>query len=136
MTPKEVDRPETISPDNEKLNVSRRFNLPHSPGVKAGGFIFLSGMVSINDKTGEISLGSIEDEARQIFRNMSHLLQSAGSSLDRVVKLNVFIHSIDELSKIDDVCREFFFQSPPARTVCGAPLSFDLKVEIECIALA
>ena len=53
---------EIIQPKNDMLNVSRNFKLPHSPGIKAGDFIFLSGMVSVDDKTGERNLGTVAQE--------------------------------------------------------------------------
>jgi 2-iminobutanoate/2-iminopropanoate deaminase len=127
---------EVLTPKNDFLNVSKRRNLPHSPGVLAGDFLFLSGMVSIDPQTGELSVGTVEHETRQILVNMQHLLESANSSLERVVKINVLLHSMLELENMNTVYRTFFPSAPPARTVCGVQLSFGLKVEIECIALA
>jgi 2-iminobutanoate/2-iminopropanoate deaminase len=85
-----------IEPKNDKLNVSRNFNLPHSPGIRAGDFIFLSGMLSTDPSTGERSPGTMAHETRQTLTNMRHLLESAGSSLERVVKLNVLIYDMLE----------------------------------------
>ena len=127
---------ETIAPANERLNVSRTFNLPHSPGIRAGGFLFLSGMVSIDPATGERALGTVASETRQILSNMHHLLESAGSSLAKVVKVNVMIYDMLEADNMNAVYRDFFPVDAPARTVCGVQLSSGLKVEIECIALA
>ena len=127
---------EVLTPKNDILNVSRSRNLPHSPGIRAGDFVFLSGMVSIDPQTGELSLGTVAHETRQILSNMQHLLESAHSSLERVVKMNVLLHSMLELENMNAVYRQFFPSAPPARTVCGVQLSFGLKVEIECIALA
>jgi 2-iminobutanoate/2-iminopropanoate deaminase len=130
------DAREIIEPKNERLNVSKNFNLPHSPGVRAGGFIFLSGMVSIDPATGERALGTVADETRQILSNMAHMLESAGSSLSKAVKINVLLYDIREFDSMNRVYREFFANDPPARTTCGVQLSSGLKVEIECIALA
>ena len=66
---------EIIQPKNDNLNVSRNFKLPHSPGIRAGEFIFLSGMVSVDPKTGERSLGTVAHETRQILSNMTHMLE-------------------------------------------------------------
>ena len=85
---------EIIEPKNERLNVSRNFNLPHSPGVRAGDFIFLSGMLSTDPATGERSPGTMAHETRQTLTNMRHLLESAGSSLERVVKINVLLYDM------------------------------------------
>jgi len=125
-----------IEPGNEKLNVSRNFNLPHSPGIRAGDFIFLSGMLSTDPSTGERSPGTMAHETRQTLTNMRHLLESAGSSLERVVKLNVLIYDMLEFENMNGVFKQFFPADPPARTVCGVQLSAGMKIEIECIALA
>ena len=127
---------EIVEPANDKLNVSRNFNLPHSPGVRAGGFLFLSGMVAIDPATGERALGTVASETRQILSNMRHLLEAAGSSLAEVVKVNVLIYDMLEADNMNAVYRDFFPVDPPARTTCGVQLSSGLKVEIECIALA
>ncbi len=127
---------EIIEPKNERLNVSRNFNLPHSPGIRAGEFIFLSGMLSTDPQSGERSPGTMAHETRQTLTNMRHLLESAGSSLERVVKLNVLLYDMLEFENMNAVFKQFFPADPPARTVCGVQLSAGMKIEIECIALA
>ena len=127
---------EIIQPKNDMLNVSRNLKLPHSPGIKVGDFIFLSGMVSVDDKTGERNLGTVAQETHQILSNMKHMLKSAGSSMERVVKINVLLYDMLEFENMNAVYRKFFPKDPPARTTCGVQLSFGMKVEIECIALA
>ena len=67
---------------------------------------------------------------------MAQLLEAAGSSLAKVVKVNVLIYSMLEYENMNSVYREFFPDDPPARTVCGANLIGGHKVEIDCIALA
>ena len=64
---------------------SKNFSLPHSPGVRAGGFIFLSGMVSIDPATGERAMGTVASETQQNLSNMAHILESAGSAMNKVV---------------------------------------------------
>ena len=127
---------EVIEPKNPALNVSRRFNLPHSPGIRAGEFIFLSGMVAIDPATGERAQGTVAAETRQILTNMAHLLESAGSGLDRIVKINVVLADIRHYDEMNRVWREFFPAEPPARTTCALQLSNGSGVEIECIALS
>ena len=67
---------------------------------------------------------------------MSHMLESAGSSLGKVVKINVLLYDMLEFDNMNRVYREFFPTYPPGRTACGVQLAGGLKVEIECIALA
>ncbi len=124
-----------IAPDNDRLNVSKHFNLPHSPGVKAGPLLFLSGMIAIDPASGSLALGTVESETRQIFENMRHLLESNGATLADVVKVNVFIHDMLEFESMNRVFREFFPENPPARTSCGVQLSLGAKIEIEAVAL-
>lgn len=125
-----------VEPDNAKLNASRNFNLPHSPGVRAGPLLYISGMISLDPETGDIKPGTMVEETRQILENLSHLLVSNGTSLDRVVKVNVFLYDMLEFENMNRVFREFFPTEPPARTTCGVQLSLGMKVEIECVALA
>jgi enamine deaminase RidA (YjgF/YER057c/UK114 family) len=99
---------EVIVPKNDKLNVSRNFNLPHSPGIRAADFIFLSGMLSTDPATGERSPGTMAHETRQTLTNMRHLLESAGSSLERVVKINILLYDMLEFDNMNRVYREFF----------------------------
>lgn len=125
-----------IEPANPRLNVSRNANLPHSPGIRAGDLIFLSGMGPVDPATGERNLGPIAEQIRQTLRNMSHMLESAGSALDRVVKVMVVLADGRDYDEMNQVWREFFPAGPPARTVCVLQLSNGNGVEIECIALA
>jgi 2-iminobutanoate/2-iminopropanoate deaminase len=127
---------EIVAPRNDRLNVSRNFNLPHSPGIRAGDFIFLSGMLSTDPETGERSPGTMAHETRQTLTNMRHMLESAGSSLERVVKINVLLYDMLEFDNMNAVYRQFFPKDAPARTTCGVQLSAGMKIEIECIALA
>jgi enamine deaminase RidA (YjgF/YER057c/UK114 family) len=80
-----------IEPVNPKLNVSRNANLPHSPGIRVGDYIFLSGMGPVDPATGGRNLGPIAEQIHQTLRNMAHMLESAGSGLDRIVKMTVVL---------------------------------------------
>src|ERR1700674_6141942 len=80
-----------VEPVNPKLNVSRSANLPHSPGIRVGEYIFLSGMGPVDPITGGRNLGPMADQIRQTLRNMAHMLESAESSLDRIVKMTVVL---------------------------------------------
>jgi 2-iminobutanoate/2-iminopropanoate deaminase len=125
-----------IEPTNPRLNLSRNANLPHSPGIRVGEYIFLSGMGPVDPATGGRNLGPIADQIRQTLRNIEHMLASAGSGLDRIVKINVVLADIQDYDEMNRVWREFFPVDPPARTTCALQLSNGNGVEIECIALS
>jgi 2-iminobutanoate/2-iminopropanoate deaminase len=125
-----------IAPKNPLLNASRAGNLPHVPGIRVGDYIFLSGMVSVDPQTGERSQGPIAEQVRVTLSNMRHMLESAGSSLGRVVRVNVVLADIAHMAEMDRVYREFFPVDPPARMVSSMQLRFGNGCEIECVALA
>lgn len=108
---------------------------PVSPAVRGGDFVFLSGMTAIDPATGSVAHATVADETRHILTEMARLLEAAGASLARVVKVNVLLYSMLEYDNMNTVYREFFPLDPPARTVCGAKLIGGHKVEIDCIAL-
>ena len=125
-----------IEPKNPLLNASRNSNLPHVPGIRIGDYIFLSGMAPIDPLTGERSHGPIAEQVRTTLSNMRHMLESAGSSLKRVVRVHVVLADITQMAEMDRVYREFFPVDPPARTVWSMQLRFGNGCEIECVALA
>ncbi len=126
---------EVIAPKNDLLNISRRFSIPHSPGIRANGFIFLSGMIAIDPVTGERRRGTVEEEARQILNNITHMLESSGSSRSKIVRVLVMLTDMDKWGDFNEVYREYFPHEPPARYAIGVALNNGMKVEIECTAL-
>jgi len=125
-----------IEPRNPRLNASRNANLPHVPGIRVGDYIFLSGMTPIDSQTGERQHGPIGEQVRTTLNNMKHTLESAGSSLDRVVRIHMVLADISDMAEADRVYREFFPFDPPARMVWSMQLRFGNGCEIECVALA
>ena len=110
---------------------------PYSQAIKAGGFVYCSGQIPINPATNAIEAESIEDQTRQVIANLQNVLSAAGSSLSKVVKTTVFIKDMNDFSALNGVYAEMFGQTKPARScVEVARLPKDVKVEIECIALA
>ncbi|HUA08268.1 MAG TPA: RidA family protein [Candidatus Acidoferrales bacterium] len=117
-------------------SVSRSRGIPLSAAVRANGFIFVSGTPPIDPATGQFVRDSIEDQAERCLRNLQHVLETAGSSLERVCMVHIYA-SGDHYRTINEVYARFFPENPPARTfvpVGDWPLDFDL--EIECVALA
>jgi 2-iminobutanoate/2-iminopropanoate deaminase len=104
--------------------------------VRGGDFIFVSGLTAVDLQSGERMPGTTTSETRQILINLEQLLDAAGSSIEKVVKVNVLLHSMLEAPNMNDVYVRFFPDPPPARTVCGARLPDGVKVIIECTALA
>ena len=125
-----------IEPNNPLLNASRGSNLPHVPGIRVGDYIFLSGLVPVDPQTGERSHGPIAEQIRTTLSNMQHMLESAGSSLKRVVRIHVVLADISHMAEMDRVFLEFFPVDPPARMAWSMQLRFGNGCEIECVALA
>jgi 2-iminobutanoate/2-iminopropanoate deaminase len=109
---------------------------PYSQGIIANGFVFCSGQIPIDPATGELNTGTIEEQTRQVLKNVSAVLEAAGSSLDGAVKCTVFLQDMNDFAKMNAVYAEFFKSPSPARAaVQVARLPRDVKVEIEAIAL-
>ena len=109
---------------------------PYSQAVIAGDFVFCSGQIAIDQSTGEIVDIDIESETVQVMENLKAVLESAGSSLNRVVKTTIFLRSIDDFSGVNEVYGRYFGEIPPARsTVEVARLPKGANVEIDCIGL-
>ena len=126
---------EIIPPPGPALNADGSSGPLASMAVRGGDFIFVSGLTAIDPQSGERMRGTTASETRCILGNLKQLLEAAGSSLDKVVKVNVLLHSMLEAPNMNEVYARFFPDSPPARTVCGACLPDGVKVIIECTAL-
>ncbi|MDT7818006.1 MAG: hypothetical protein QOJ42_7922 [Acidobacteriaceae bacterium] len=127
---------EIIPPPARALDAAKTSGHPMSMAVRGGVFLFVSGLTSVDLQSGERIRGTTASETRQILTNLKQLLEAAGTSLDKVVKMNVLLHSMLEAPNMNEVYARFFPDLPPARTVCGACLPDDVKVIIECTALA
>jgi 2-iminobutanoate/2-iminopropanoate deaminase len=121
-------------PQGTMQGVLRQQMRPHSPAIRVGDYLFLSGMVPVDPITGERTLGSITRQTHQVLSNMRGLLESNGFSLDNVVRLNITLANLLEADDMWRVFRTFFPDDPPAATHFGMQLSFGNGVEIECIA--
>ena len=109
---------------------------PYSQAVKAGDFLFVSGQIPIDPKTGELVGDNIKDQTRQSLENIKNILEAAGSSLERIVKTVVFIKDMNDFGEMNEVYGSYLKQSLPARAcVQVAKLPMDVKVEIEAIGL-
>ena len=105
---------------------------PYSQAIKANGFLFLSGQVALDSKTGELQAGDIRQQTERTLENIKGILEAAGSNLHHVVKTTVFLKDINDFSAMNEVYGRYFSSAPPARsTVQVARLPKDALVEIE-----
>jgi len=109
---------------------------PYSQAIEVNGMIFASGQIPIDPVSGELRLGSIEEQTHLVLSNLKAVLEAGGSSLDNVVKCTVFLQDMDDFTKMNGVYAEYFEAPFPARAaVQVARLPRDVKVEIEAIAV-
>jgi 2-iminobutanoate/2-iminopropanoate deaminase len=110
---------------------------PYSQAIKANGFVFVSGQIPIDPKTGEFVDGGIREQTEQVLKNLSAVLEASGSSLEQVVKTTVFLADMKDFALMNEVYGKFFQDLTPARaTVSAAGLPRDARVEIEAVAVA
>ncbi|KAJ5263545.1 hypothetical protein N7478_011150 [Penicillium angulare] len=106
-----------------------------SQAIVMGDFIFCSGQVGVNPQTKAMVEGPTGARAKQILDNLRAVLEAAGTSLDNVVKCNIFLTSMDDFNAVNEVYAATFKSPMPARTcVCVKELPLGTDVEIECIA--
>ncbi|GAB4534432.1 MAG: RidA family protein [Anaerolineales bacterium] len=110
---------------------------PYSVAVRAGQFIFTAGQIGIDPASGQIVSGGVEAETRQALANLAHVLESAGSGLENVIKTTVFLRDMQDFGRMNAVYAEFFTANYPARSaVQAAALPRGAAVEIEAVALS
>ncbi|MBA2704836.1 MAG: RidA family protein [Blastocatellia bacterium] len=110
---------------------------PYSQAIKSNGFVFASGQIPINPETGEFVVGGIAEQTEQVIKNLSRVLEAAGSGLNRIVKTTVFLADMEDFAAMNEAYGKFFAEEPPARaTIEAARLPRDARVEIEAIALS
>lgn len=110
---------------------------PYSQGIKVGPFVFLSGQIPLDPRTGKVVEGDIKVQTRQVLDNLKAVLEASGSSLDKVVKTTIFMARIEDYTAINEVYSEYFKDSRPARSaVETSRLPRAVGVEIDAIALA
>lgn len=109
---------------------------PYSQGVKAGGFLFLSGQIALDPQTMTVVEGDAAAQTEQAMKNMKGALESQGLDYSDVVKTTVFIKDMNEFGRINEVYGKYFAKDAPARScVEVARLPKDVLVEIEAVAL-
>ena len=110
--------------------------VPLSQAIKVGDWVFASGQLGMDPRTGRLAEGGIKAETRQVCENLKAVLEAGGSSLRHVVKVTIYLADVDELMPMNEVFSEYFPKNPPARTTFqAARLIAGARVEIEAIAM-
>ena len=109
---------------------------PYSQAIVANGMVFTAGQVPLVPGTKSLVEGDIQAQTRQVFANLTAVLEAAGTSLDKAVKTTVFLKDLNDFAAMNETYATYFPSNPPARsTVQVAKLPLDALVEIEVIAL-
>lgn len=109
----------------------------YSQAVTAGHYVFVSGQIPIEAGTGEVLSGSITDKTRLIFRNIAEILAQAGCGLEDIVKVSVFMTDLNEFGAVNNIFREIFTDTPPAREtlqVVALPMGVDIELSVIAIS--
>jgi 2-iminobutanoate/2-iminopropanoate deaminase len=110
---------------------------PYSQAVAAGGFVFTSGQIPTDPQTGEFVAGGVAEQTEQVIKNLSAVLEAAGTSLAHVFKTTVFLADMNDFAAMNEVYGRYFEAEKPARsTVQAAALPRNARVEIDVVALA
>ena len=108
---------------------------PYSQAVIFENTVYCSGQIAIDPKTSEMLEGSVEDQAKQVMRNIEQVLLEAGSNFSKVLKCSIFLADMNDFSAVNDIYGTYFTENPPAReTVEVSTLPKNAKIEISCIA--
>lgn len=110
-------------------------NAPYSQAVIKDDLVFISGQVAIDPETNKLISGSLEQEVEQALTNLKVILEGLGSSMEKVLKITVFLTDMNEFQRFNAIYEKFFDHDPPARSCIEvANLPLGAKVEIEAIA--
>lgn len=110
---------------------------PYSQAVVANGFVFVAGQVPIDPGTGKVVEGGIREQTRRVLENVKAILEASGSSLEKVVKVNVYLKRAEDFAAMNEVYSQYFPTEPPARTtVVTNMVREEFLIEIDVIALA
>jgi 2-iminobutanoate/2-iminopropanoate deaminase len=108
---------------------------PYSQAIRAGSLLFVSGQIPLDPATGTMVEGDVKVQTHRVFKNLSAILTAAGTSLDRVVRVGVFLRDMNDFAAMNEVYATYFASPAPARaTIEAARLPRDARVEIDVIA--
>ena len=110
---------------------------PYSQAIAWSGLLFLSGQIPLDPATMQMVPGGVAEQTERVLENLKAVLEASGSSMAKVVKTTVFLKDMGEFAAMNEVYGRYFTENPPARsTVEAARLPRDVRVEIDCIAVA
>jgi 2-iminobutanoate/2-iminopropanoate deaminase len=108
---------------------------PYSPGVRAGGFLYVAGQAGIDPETGQPAGPTLAEQARQALRNVEAVLRAGGSRPELVVNTTVLVADIAEFAAVNELYAEMFPTDPPARMTMQVPLPLGLLISIGAVAI-
>jgi 2-iminobutanoate/2-iminopropanoate deaminase len=107
---------------------------PYSQAIRCGSLVFVSGQIALNPETGTVE-GSISEQTRTVLTYLTNILEAAGSQLEKVVKMTVFLKDLSDFGAMNEIYASFFNESPPARSTFEvSSLPRGARIEIEAIA--
>lgn len=124
-----------VPPPCPGLDMAAGYGWAQSSAVRAGDYVFVSGVVAIDPASGERLNGTVTSEAHRAFQNLRLVLESAGSSLERLVQVRAMIHDRIEYDALNRIYRQYVPVGPPARTVWSVQIIDAFKVQLDAIAL-
>lgn len=107
---------------------------PYSQAIKIGEFLFISGQIPIDPKTGKIVEGGIKEQTRQVMENIKAIVEAAGYTMNDIVKVFVFLRDLNQFPQFNEEYAKYFKEKPPARTTVGAKIPKNALLEVSAIA--
>lgn len=124
-----------VPPPCRGLDMAANYGWVQSSAIRAGDYLFMSGVVAIDPESGERLNGTVTSEAHRAFQNLKLVLESAGSSLERLVQVRAMIYDRIEYDALNRVYRQYVPHGPPARTVWSVRIIDAFKVQLDAIAV-
>jgi len=124
-----------IPPPAGGLDMAAGYGWVQSTAIRAGDYLFVSGIVAIDPDSGERLNGTVTSEAHRAFKNLQLVLESAGSSLSRLVQVRAMIYDRIEYDALNRVYRQYVPEGPPARTVWSVRIIDAFKVQLDATAV-
>jgi 2-iminobutanoate/2-iminopropanoate deaminase len=108
---------------------------PYSQAIKINNLVFTSGQIAIDSQSGNFISGDIREQTKQTIRNIQAILEAAGSDIQKVIKVTVYLKDINEFTAMNEVYEEYFGKSKPTRSTAESPhLPKDAKIELDVVA--